>query len=102
MKNIDVVIDLLLRNGWEENGRTGLQSFKVITKESYPLAGGIMNLGNRLRFKKGDWKVTVGKQTTFFYHPKVGTSYLDEGNKHLRTGDITQIKSIIEELATAH
>ena len=59
------VLELLLQNGWVEDGTTRLQSFRTAS----PAYGGgsVVTLGGRIRLKREDWSVTVGKRTTCFY-----------------------------------
>lgn len=62
---MEKVLELLLQNGWVEDGTTRLQSFRTA---SLAYGGGsIVTLGGRIRLKNGDWSVTVGKRTTCFY-----------------------------------
>ena len=62
---MEEVIKFLLENGWEEDGTTRLQSFRT---HSLAFGGGpVVTLGGRIRLKKGDNKVTVGKRTTCFF-----------------------------------
>lgn len=64
------VINRLLEDGWTEDGRTAEQTFRMPTTEA-PIYGGVggklVTTGGRLRFAKGDSKVTVGKLTTYFW-----------------------------------
>ena len=62
---MEEVIKFLLENGWEEDGTTRLQSYRL---SSFAFGGGpIVTLGGRIRLKKGNTKVTVGKRTTCFF-----------------------------------
>jgi len=61
------VIEHLLAHGYEEDGKTREDTFKLVTQKSYPLPGAIVTMGGRLRFKNGDKRVTVGKRVVCFY-----------------------------------
>lgn len=62
---MDQVIDVLTKHGWVEDGVTIRQSYRT---HSFAFGGGpIVHTGGRRRFKKGDWKVTVGKRTVCFF-----------------------------------
>jgi len=91
------VIELLQAFGWEEDGHSREQHFKVITHQSYPLAGGLMTLGGRPRLKRGAWKVTVGKVTTYFYKPGPGDFYSWEGHR-VPTKDFEEVQRLAIEL----
>ena len=65
--NQDRVIEMLVRRGFAVDGKTRTETYKIITQQSYPLAGAVITQGGRPRFKKGKWKVTVGKNTTVIY-----------------------------------
>jgi hypothetical protein len=63
------VITLLQNYNYVPDGHTQSDTFKIITKTSYPLAGDIVTLGGRLRFKRGlNNYATVGKRVTCFYN----------------------------------
>ena len=63
-------INQLLENGWEHDGRTQQQTFRMPTAEN-PVYGGIggklVTTGGRIRLKKGESKVTLGKRTAYFW-----------------------------------
>jgi len=82
---MNTVIDLLAANGWFEDGTTHLESYRTA---SLAYGGGsIVRLGGRIRLKKGDWRVTIGKRTVCFYrkpeNPEyvIGTGRLNAGMK---------------------
>ncbi len=107
---MEEVIKLLLENGWEEDGTTMAQSFRT---HSFAFGGGpIARVGGRIRLKKGDNKVTVGKRTTCFFrkpeNPKTvpgqgrmagRTMYTfnDWPMTNISTKDIEQIKEYIKK-----
>jgi hypothetical protein len=64
---LDLVIMLILSYGFVDDGNTMIETYKIITQNSYPLPGAIVTAGGRKRFKNGEWKVTIGKFTTYFY-----------------------------------
>lgn len=57
----------LIENGWSAEGFTRSETYKIITKDSYPLAGGIVTTGGKPRFIKDGWWVAVGVRTTVIY-----------------------------------
>jgi len=61
------IISYLRVSGWEEDGETYSQTYKLITAKSYPLAGALVTTGGKPRFKKADWKIGVGPNTTIIY-----------------------------------
>jgi hypothetical protein len=64
------VIQKLKELGWQENGETMKREFRMPTQKVplYGKSGGeLVTLGGRQRFKRGDYFVTVGGKTTFFY-----------------------------------
>jgi hypothetical protein len=68
---VDDVIGELIRLGWECSGRTLEETVRVPTRKSplYGKSGGeLATFGGRTRLKFGEWRVTVGKRITFFYH----------------------------------
>ena len=65
--NQDRVIKMLVRRGFITDGMTRSETYKIVTQSSYPLAGGLVTTGGKPRFKKGKWKVGVGKVTTVIY-----------------------------------
>jgi len=59
------VIKFLIDAGWVEAGVTRMESYRT---HSLAYGGGsIVTTGNKPRFKKGDWTVTVGMRTTTFF-----------------------------------
>lgn len=92
------IISYLLENGWAEDGKSSSRSYKIITTASYPLPGAIIHQGNRPRFIKGNWKVTVGKFTTYFYLPENGKPSNQWLGNHFNNSDIEGIKSKAEGL----
>jgi len=64
-----LAIESLVYLGFEDDGETRGDCFKIITRKSYPLPGAIANIPSRVRLKLPGslWKVTVGKITTNFY-----------------------------------
>jgi hypothetical protein len=67
MNSQEQVIELLIQNGWQCNGNTYAESYKIITAKSYPLAGVIITTGGKPKFDKNGWTACVGKRTTTFY-----------------------------------
>ncbi len=65
--NQDKVIELLKQDGWQSAGNTYIDSYKIITAKSYPLAGAIITTGGKPKFEKNGWTACVGKKTTTFY-----------------------------------
>ena len=61
------LIEYLVANGWEDDGQTHSERYRIITKASYPLAGAEVTTGGKPRFRKGDWKIGVGANTTVIY-----------------------------------
>lgn len=61
------LIGYLVKNGWEDDGQTHSERYRLITKASYPLAGAEVTTGGKPRFRKGDWKIGVGSNTTVIY-----------------------------------
>lgn len=55
--------------GFVPAGETNVETFRVITKKSYPLPGAEIKVGGRQRFSLPDTNrfVTVGARTTCFY-----------------------------------
>jgi len=92
------IITSLLENGWAEDGKSSYRSFKIITTESYPLAGAVIHQGGRPRFNKGNWKVTVGKFTTYFYLPEDGKPSNQWIGNHFNNTNLDGIKSKAVEL----
>lgn len=70
MKN---VIDTLQSLGWEFDGYTMVNQFRISTANA-PVYGGIggklVTTGGRLRLKRGNYRVTIGKKSTCFYARK--------------------------------
>ena len=107
-----VVIDLLIENGWTDNGVTQSVSYKTA---SLAYGGGsLVNLGGRIRLQKGDWKVTVGKRTVCFYrkpeNPEtvIGTGRLagrrvytfrDWEQTNIPTKDLEAIRAFIAQMS---
>jgi hypothetical protein len=88
------VVDLLLANGWEEDGQTPVQTFRTGSAGN-PIYGGIggkiCHIGGRMRFKKPNtfMKATVGKLTSCFYEVEAGqTKYAC----NVKTRDLPRIK----------
>lgn len=63
------IINILLEKGFELDGTSQGEAYKLITKNSYPLPGALVEPAIRQRLKKSgtEYKVTVGKVTTNFY-----------------------------------
>lgn len=96
------VINELTAYGWQPDGTTPTETVRVPTVEA-PIFGGIggkvVTTGGRQRFARPgtNYRVTVGKRTTFFYRVVKGGT---EAIAHLRTtGDVEQIMSTIKELS---
>jgi len=114
MNNKDMVIALLLGNGWVENGLTQRTSYRTA---SFAYGGGsVVSLGGRVRLQRGDYKVTIGERTTCFYRKpenpetiagagrlagKRVYTFRDWEQTNIRTKDIEQIKKFIVGLETA-
>ncbi len=88
------VVDLLLANGWEADGRTPTETFRT-GSASNPIYGGmggkLCTVGGRIRFKKPDtfMKATIGKLTSCFYEVENGqTNYA----ANIKTRDLHRIK----------
>lgn len=67
---VQTVIELLLENGWEPDGETRSETVRVPTAAcpAFGKSGGeLRTFGGRMRFAKGDRRVTVGKVTCCFY-----------------------------------
>lgn len=73
------VIKMLLEAGWEQDGQTAQQMVRIPTTD-YPVYGGIggklVKTGGRLRLclPGTDYRVTVGKITTYFYQVPNGVT----------------------------
>lgn len=61
------LIKFLIDSGWVAEGYTRSETYKIITQNSYPLAGGIVTIGGKPRFIKDGWWVAVGVRTTVIY-----------------------------------
>lgn len=61
------LIDYLVANGWESDGETFSERYRLITKKSYPLAGAEVTTGGKPRLRKNGWKIGVGARTTVLY-----------------------------------
>lgn len=61
------LINYLVANNWVEDGQTYSERYRLITAKSYPLAGAEVTTGGKPRFKKGNWKIGVGPNTTVIY-----------------------------------
>lgn len=87
--NQDRVIEMLVRRGFAADGETFSQAYKIVTQQSYPLAGGLVTTGGKPRFRKGKWKVGVGKITTTIYrkpdHPETVTGQGRMAGRRLMT-----------------
>lgn len=92
---VEKAIELITRYSWQEAGQSRSEAYKVITVKSYPLAGGIVNLGGRPRFRNGEWMVTVGKQTTYFYKPDRGKDMAYWDSARFRTKDLLGIEGYL-------
>lgn len=97
-KKQDEIINWLLQNKWTSKGNSQASSYKIITVDSYPLAGAIIHQGNRPRFQKGDWFVTVGKFTTYFYNPEKGKQSYQWQSFYFKNNEIENIKNKANEL----
>jgi hypothetical protein len=94
-KAVAVAIAALKAAGFVEAGSTNPIHYKVITVNSYPLAGALVDGPGRQRFCRHDgWKCTVGKRTVYFYKPKEGEGSRSYGrgpyyerSAHLKTTD---------------
>lgn len=98
MDNQTKVIELLTTSGWLPNGYTSERSYKMITTESYPLAGALVHSGGHPRFMKGDWKVSVGKRIVYFYKPDKDTPYHKWIGVNYATKDLRAIEEKILEV----
>lgn len=98
VNNQNEIINYLLENNWTEDGKSQASSFKIITQNSYPLAGAIIHQGNRPRFQKNDWYVTVGKLTTYFYKPEKNIKSYQWQSFYFKNNEIDNIKNKANEL----
>ena len=60
----------ILEFGFQPDGHTETNSYKIVTANSYPLPGKIVTTGGRQKFKKGNLKITIGKRTVCMYSVK--------------------------------
>jgi hypothetical protein len=97
MDNQSVVINELIDNNWEADGNTISKSYKIITQKSYPLSGALITQGGRPRFRKGHWKVTVGKRTTYFYQLDKNKQ-VNNGHHFSTTKDIDKIRQFANSI----
>jgi hypothetical protein len=90
-EKMDEVIKLLLSAGYMADGVTLSESYKVITANSYPLAGSIVTTGGRKRFSlpNTNKRVTVGKRVVCFYE-KEGVEV--KNFRNIKTADLESIK----------
>ena len=100
MDNQKRVIATLLENNWYDDGLTAARQYKIITQDSYPLAGGTIKQGGKPRMKKCDWKVSVGKRTTYFYRREKGKPYYEWEGKGFPTKNIDDIIVFINKRRT--
>lgn len=67
---MQIVIDMLLANGWKPDGQTQQDLVRIPTTRS-PVFGGIggelKTFGGRKRFARGNKRVTVGQRVVCFY-----------------------------------
>lgn len=94
MSAIEIVVDVLLANGWTPAGHTESETVRIPTTRA-PVYGGIggevRTFGGRARFAKGERRrVTVGARTTCFYEV---VDKKAQGFVSLRTKDIDRIKA---------
>jgi hypothetical protein len=100
---MEQVIRALLAAGFEADGTTESETVKLITRNSYPLPGKLATFGGRQRYRRGDWRVTVGPRVVFFYKPSTidrGVACMPTfGRSHrFKTSQIEAIRSRIAEL----
>lgn len=96
-ENQTFIIELLQSYGWKDDGTTFSQTYKVITHQSYPLAGGIVTTGGKPRLvsPNGTMKVGVGKNTTYFYVPEPGKEYWQWQGWSFKTRDREAIQQFV-------
>jgi hypothetical protein len=62
------LVRALLVAGWRENGHQQTQSFRIVTRASYPLAGAEIKSGGRQRWIGPDnRRCTIGARTVCFF-----------------------------------
>lgn len=103
------LIEYLTANGWEDDGETHSEQYRLITSQSYPLAGAEVTTGCKPRFKKKGWKIGVGVITTVIYrrpenpervatHRGMVFTFKDWDMFSFNTKDQGQIKAKLKEL----
>jgi hypothetical protein len=89
---VNDLIQKLIINGWQEDGQTSIETMRIPTLNApvFGNSGGkLITIGGRLRMKKQDWYVTIGKRTTNFYQKdKMGAIY---NFNNFKTKDIKNI-----------
>lgn len=96
-ETVQEVIGILTAAGWTEDGRTRTETVRIPTTKN-PVygrgaysGGEVRTFGGRLRFAKGDRRVTVGKVTTNFYEVRDGEA---TNFTHLLTKDVEKIREL--------
>lgn len=110
------LIAFLLANGWQDDGQTYSETYKIITAKSYPLAGALVTTGGKPRFAKNGWKIGVGVNTTVIYRRPDNPETIKGAGKmagrdiltfrdwemyNIKTRDIEEIKAKLRELGLA-
>jgi hypothetical protein len=89
----NTMIAILLNAGFGFSGKTRQEHVKFITKDSYPLAGALATFGGRSKFRRGDWRVTIGARTVSFYQVLEGQA---TNFRNFKTSDVEGVKKFIE------
>lgn len=99
----DEAVRAVTAAGYVPDGTTASTFGKVITAASYPLAGKLVTMGGRMRFRLPgtEERVTIGPRTTCFYtvkpaHRSYGQARAAGGFKNVRTGELEEIQANIE------
>ena len=95
MSRVDEVIEQLVAAGFAADGHTATETHKIITAQSYPLAGQVITTGGRARFARGSLYCTVGKRTVYFYTRERGKD--PEQGRAFQTSDDEGIRRFIVE-----
>ena len=90
------VIELLKAQDWAEAGYTHQRNYRIITANSYPLAGAEIKSGGHPRFTKGDWRVSVGKRITYFFKPDKSKPYYQWAGCQFKTSDLCGITDFLK------
>lgn len=72
---IPKVHEMLLADGWQEDGHTAGVHYRVVTTASYPFAGANVDIAGKARFIKNGWTCAVGKRRVKFYFKVDGVRF---------------------------